>query len=568
MTESSDPSAEVRALMEAGELDAAAIYLRWHLDNQPDDGSARGLFGDCLMQLGQLSAAEREYRHALLDSDDVERLLLRLALVSQSRNRYDEALGYYRRAFALMPPVGGPGGWAETAMSSLSAAWPQHPTTSDRTTILFSGMADRAVAGSAGRNDRGYWEYAPIARAYMSAFDLMGVSHRFIAHPEYVSDAVAEFHSRRCIHFRIGPLNEPRLIKGAYNILISNGSFSEPPHGDNRLHPFVDWTKVAEMFDEVWAPSEYSQAILSARTSAKVVHVPPPVQPPGGGDMPIGRTIARLPVGKGTLERLRFVPLSIFPRLQYRFGERAAREARTLGDIVARISGEPRVFLTVLNRGDDRQQVRALLEAFNNHAARYPDAVLLLLYMASDTSPASVNVDLAQQHLEFPDRLLEAFCSDQIWLSPDRWNLAEIEQLCTIAHFFIGCPSVDGHSHLLLSAMAHGCVPIMPRHTALCNIIDSETAVVIPSRSTSDEEPQGARQAGRHEPDANLITADDVEEALARASALSEADYTKLQVEAEAVVRRKYGLKVVTKRFQRMLATVPESDMGMTGRRA
>lgn len=544
MTGELNINTDVAALMAAGQWDVAAILIRQMLADQPDDAGARILYGDCLLQLGQFAAAEQSYRVALSDRGSMSVLLSKLALLARARNRFDEALGYYQE-FRGKPSAhaGGDTQMADEA-AAIRAAWPRRPEVSpDQLTIIFSGLSFPGVPAVHWGRDKAFWRYAPIAQAYMSVLDAAGFSYRVIAHPEYIADAATEFGTSDCIHIRIAPPDNPRLLKGAYNILVCPATVADLPISKKEKHPFADWMTLIEAFDEIWAPTRYSFDILVNYTRAKARLAPPPLIPVGNTGL-VGEPERRRAIGIQTLDNRKFIPLAVFPRIQPLFSNWSARQARTLGSIVQGMIEEPRVFLAMVVQGDSRQHVRALVEAFSEYLLWHPDALLLILYMAVDLPPEAINPDIARHHLELPDRLLETLCSDRIWLCSDQWSPDALAELYAMTHFFIGCPSIEGHSQMLVDAMTHGCVPIMPRHSGLCDIIDDDSAVVIASTPMDDL------------PSEHLITAEDVSDALARAGALSDEAYAALQAQAVTSAHRIHGGKNTTGLFQQFVSTL------------
>ena len=346
------------------------------------------------------------------------------------------------------------------------------------------------------------------------------------------------------------------MIRGATNILVFAWEFDELPMADGWPHPFSDRRAMINRFDEIWMPSQHSASVMANLTRAPVYCVPSPVLPRPAGRRWRNGAFERGELARHTLADNNFVPLSVFPQFQGDLTDHAKREAQPLWNIIRRVEGRPKIFLTIANPHDRRKNLRPLIEAFADYARGHPEAILLIKTSAFDFTTDTINRLIFTHQLARDDESLEAFVSKSIWICNDSLDDDDLDELYAIVDFYICTPTAEGQNLPLLEAMLRGCVAVAPRHTAMLDYITQDNAVVIGSRRGTPPEDL-RRTFGLRNADIDIIEAADVGRALLEAGALTDERKAHLASAGRDTVRSRYSAAGLLSQWARLLHMVP-----------
>ncbi|MGE6693731.1 tetratricopeptide repeat protein [Sphingobium limneticum] len=445
-----------------------AIRLRRLLAESTDDDSLRVALADKYVVLGHYAAALREYGRALAGEGDADSILGRLAKTALKRGRIEESRGYFDAARTIVPTVED---WPDWLSANNEGASDKIKSEHNRCLILFSGVPpiDLVPICPGLRRDR----VSHLARGYWEALLGFGVECRYLSHPEYFADAKSEF-GRQCLHLRIADSDDPRILKGARNVMVYTSPVPASHQGRRWPHPFADFTRVLGLFDEIWTPSVEAVPALETLIDVPVKYINYPAPP---------RPLSSEQDMASDARALSAVPLALFARVQHLMDQTAEAGRKNVADILNDADTVPdrKIFFAVADRHDRRDQLLPLLQGFAKAAAQDPRLLLILLYDLPGASATDLFEHLVSRHLARADRLLETLCSDRIWICNVLPETIELERLLDAADFFLTCPMIRDYDPYLMLAMAQGCVAVSPYACIDEQQATSRTAVLVES---------------------------------------------------------------------------------------
>ncbi|WP_167338351.1 glycosyltransferase [Paraburkholderia oxyphila] len=505
-------------------------------------------FGHALKEAGFLSRVEAYYYGASDNADGDLEYRLQMAHLAKVRGRFAEAADYYTKALGIARANGDLvqtsqiKQFLEPVRRVLDCNPTHHQGVDYYVSSAASGLLASLAAPASEQLGKANYSYAFAANGFVEAFENLGYYVSPVAHPEYFPVPKSN-DGKRVRHISFAPPHLARVIKGGYNIIHFAWEFARiPSQAENvSAHPFQDWLRMLNAFDEIWLPSRFAVSVVAPLVSKPVRYVPSPValpkRQPARDREGYALALAR------PLESLRWVPLSIFPRLQANFAAHAMARARSTMDLVRRVgSGRvSRIFLTILNPHDRRKQLKPLLQAFCGLAERDRDAILLIKTSSPDDTNETINQRLLSHQIADETELVPPYVSNQIWIYNGALTSAQLSALYGIASFYVCTSSAEGQNLPLLEAMAHGCVPLSVTHTAMADYITSDNAITIDSELA--ESPANMRQEyGMFDNfRINHVTAQAVGDALDVAFKLDREAYLRLSRNAIETVRAEYG---------------------------
>ncbi|HEV2169727.1 MAG TPA: glycosyltransferase [Candidatus Binatus sp.] len=227
---------------------------------------------------------------------------------------------------------------------------------------------------------------------------------------------------------------------------------------------------------------------------------------------------------------------------------RAVCEARSvlLGDWLARKrtrGGKLRIYLTILNPEDFRKDLDAMLRGFYYFAAAHPGNVLLVKAVTSQSrfSLPDVVADVVRAKMA-PWTNME---SDDVVFFNDFLDDETLSSLYSLADFYLCTSVAEGQNLPLLEAMAHGIVPVAPRHTAMLDYIAEDNAVIVKHRRVPNDCEHFAACATGKPFHINRCGFVDVCDALERSARLSERTRRRISARAIEAVRERYSYEAV-----------------------
>jgi glycosyltransferase involved in cell wall biosynthesis len=544
----------------------AARLLRVAVARKDDPGLWMQ-YGHALKEAGFLIEAGHAYervRHLAGDSAD---LLVQLGHFRKISGEFHKAAELYRAAAERpdLPPALKPelDGYIRTLSRVLQGPLP-HENGDAR--LLFSCAAPKSLwsdprSQSSGMGKANY-SYAFALRGFQRAADALGIPWSFVEAAPFVPDVSALTDAPHPIHLAFYPPSDARLIKGAYNILCFAWEFPILPDGRNWGHAFNSPARMLGLFDEIWTPSSYAAEVVSRYTEKPVHFVPSPILPERTG-APARRKSGAAQDAR-TLRRLRrakWVPLSILPRLQGNFDSHAVARQRHIHEVLGEYAEPPKVFLSIFNPHDLRKQIRPMIEGFLKLLETFPNAILLLKTVLADEPPSMINRHVMGAQMESGGLPVEAFVSQNVWLTNATLSEEEMSDLYGISDFYLCTSFAEGQNLPVLEGMSQGVVPVTVRHTAMTDYIEPEHAIVI-------EHEVGPLPAMLQETyrlwgqDSNVVTADKVHDALRTACGLGSADYDTLARRGMAMVAERFGSDILASAYEQALGRAGEGKRG------
>jgi glycosyltransferase involved in cell wall biosynthesis len=276
-------------------------------------------------------------------------------------------------------------------------------------------------------------------------------------------------------------------------------------------HPFLNQRAMLALCDEVWVPSPFTAGVLRAHGIDRVHVIPAPVRPP---DARMAAAAAR-----SMLADLPAAPLllnALWPEALQR--DQVASRVLPLAQALRRAGRGGPVFLAVLNPGDRRKNLDALIRGFHLFRRDHGHAVLIvkalvspLVHDVAQVAGPIVGARMAPGTAMADDGILviNAFLTD-----------AEMSALYCLADFYVCTSIAEGQNLPLLEAMAHGTVPVSTAATAMAAYIGPGNAVVIPAREAANDRADLAGMVAGRAFGIAVCGARDVRDSLAQAAGL------------------------------------------------
>jgi hypothetical protein len=271
------------------------------------------------------------------------------------------------------------------------------------------------------------------------------------------------------VHVRVSELDDPRLIKGLPNVLLTRLPFVEVPAVDGHAsyHPFADYARVMASFDEVWVTSEGEQAALSAlHPSVQLL----PALSLGCETAALGEPsrhrgqVMELVSAASHLSDVLTSPLVYYGRDVAGAAREMSGNAEvfplTMLDAVEGGRCDPgRIFFCSLDTAGAVALLAPLCDAFCDLAQRYPEALLLVHLPHAEQSPGAF-LRLLLRSAEFYQLNLSLLQSANIRVITCGHPDQVARRLFPCAAFQIESPLAQFGAHLAGVAVASGCLPI------------------------------------------------------------------------------------------------------------
>ena len=511
-------------------------------------------YGHALKEAGFHARAEAAYVKGLTLAPDNADLCLQLGHLAKVRDRLGEAREWFEKALelghdrpqdiafelGLLRKAGTEVAYRETMSASGSA--PFHVFMS----APGGGFAESNRAAMAAGLGHGDYSYAFAMRGFVDALEALEVDYTVIRHPEYIADIRERSNAQVNVHLGFYPPERLRLLKGAYNINCFAWEFDRlrAPEETLSAHAFADQAQMLNVPDEIWMPSVHGANAVQPSLSKPVKVVPAPVLNNLTSTPRQGRVTAReLEKGLRTLSDIAWQPLAILPRIQPQLNEGSAARQMRLQSILDLHGSERRapIYLSIFNAHDYRKQVKPMLEGFLKFTRTHPGAILLCKMTTVDKH-ATANEILMREQLQDAASLQSPLISERIWVTRQILTRGEMNALFDVADHYVCTSHAEGQNLPLIEAMGRGVVPVSVAGTAMDEYISEETAVVV----ATERRPFGPRLTARYGMyglETYFTSADQVQDALARAAELSDAHYAARSDGALTTVKRQYGLE-------------------------
>lgn len=355
------------------------------------------------------------------------------------------------------------------------------------------------------------------------------------------------------IHLCFRSSENVRLLPLAANIghfawefdrLKDEGLISEPVT-TNQKH-------MLSLLDEIWVPSAYTLKILQQYGLQNLALVPTPVC-----DGPTQR-----------LEREEALAiLGERPVLPWKLSNALTREeqaritlcgAQALGDC---LHAGGRMALVIANPGDLRKNLLAMVEGFVLSAS--PDDVLIVKL----TVPAGPEMLSASLFEHLLPRYAGPAAVDypNVWVLTEVLDDAEMTALYSLADFYLSASHCEGQNLPLLEAMAYGTLTVATANTAMADVVEEETAVVIPERETIGAIPRLAGEVAGISPKIGVADRFAIAKAIKRAGQLGSREREAKIAAAGAVIQARFSERAVMALVQERLIRVAPQRLAHAG---
>ena len=415
-----------------------------------------------------------------------------------------------------------------------------------------------------------HYSYGFAAHKFQRMLEQEGVRVLTIAHPEqFKTETFARsmgLNEGAYAHLMFRSTESIRPIPGAYNIAHFAWEFPYLKADASPDEPIIELqTHMLNLCDEVWVCCRYSARVLEEHGIGNIHIVPSPIEvaSPGRGS----KALAWEQLGHA--ESIHLVSFSTnFQGLPFELDREedyvklARTNARPLGRQprlqTALEKGGP-VVLSVLNPYDKRKNLANLIEGFLLATAGRDDAVLVIKLATSGV------VELPEGYLYHQIRLLfgrpHCLDEDRVIFVGGYLSDADMTALYRGADLYLCTSIAEGQNLPLLEAMAHECVPVSVRNTAMMDYITEENAVVIAeSEYKGVFSGLGGDVSGKTYP-ISLCDRYQIADAVGRAINLSTDKVERMRAACRATVEQGYGPDVV---FQRVLARLQAIDGEIT----
>ena len=415
----------------------------------------------------------------------------------------------------------------------------------DRTILVSSERKAeiRRQVGSA------HYPYAPVERRFAEVFRRLGFSVETIAEPQQLKDGAPRVH----VAFRSS--ENLRLVSGAFNVcqfgwefdVLQDRSLPSEPILHNQVH-------MLGLFDEIWAPSTYTQQVLRAHGLSQAQLMPTPVCEADPKPRLASQAILDL-IGDAPLTALG-ISTELTPIENQRLASRGTVALKHHPAILDRLGGgDGRLYLTVCNPHDQRKNLLSVIDGFR--MTKQPGDLLLIKLIITNDGDLEGAQDIHFRPLfqGAPGAIADP---DVVFLN-HYLDWPQMEALYSLADVYLSATHCEGLNMPLLEAMAFGVAPVATRVTAMTDYLTPENAVEISTTRYAGFLPGMAADVARRPYEVDVASRSDIARAIATTRALGSAELAQLGAAARRTVAELYSFEAVARRVGERLS--PHLDL-------
>ena len=293
----------------------------------------------------------------------------------------------------------------------------------------------------------------------------------------------------RVVHIAFKPFEELRLLKGAYNIAHVAWEHERLPTfagraaEDLRLRSnFNDYVYALSLFDEVWVGSTFARDVFLRHGLANTHVVPAPIAV-GTADLTDVRP-APPEIGQPEMEFVR----AEAGTLRRFLGQRAKLPVRPLlaGEVAGVRRRGGRVFVAVVNPGDQRKNIIGALLGFQKHWYAGGRNDLLVVKLLVDGAHKTLWDAMAhiRHRFEMAELEIDVLDCPGIMCCAGQLSTAEMGWLYRVADFYLCTSFAEGQNLPILESMAAGAVPVSTEVTAMADYLTPANSFRIAAERT------------------------------------------------------------------------------------
>ena len=552
---------------------AAAFFYKQLLKCEPSDAMLWLQHGHMLKECGLLQNALNSYQSAFALQQTNPEIQVQLAIISKLLGRFADASKFFAQAMLLDYPQNDFITTELEFIKATNAIRTRTPRSSSTDTRIFLSCVARLPIEAdvtSLKNFLGatHYSYAYAMMGFRDALEEAGHRCEIITNPEYIPDITERSPARRHIHLGFYPPDGARYLKGAFNIMCVAWEFERLKTSEETLsyHAFADAFAMLARSQELWLTSSYGVEAFRRSGLSAVHKVSTPVKVSRVSGRSRRLMTEEVEDIATRLDRLRWVPLAIWPAMQSTLSHQALSRSRALLDLTLDTPSQesPVFFVSVFNVHDFRKQIKPLLHAFSRLSQERKDCFLLLKINCIDGDNTNINEILFAAQVRDDGEITTPLISDRILLTTESLSREEMNLLYRLSSYYVCTSYAEGQNLPLLEAMADGIVPVSVNNTAMADYITPENGIVIKS-TYAPFSTRLTQRYGMYGLKTYHVESRDVLDALKQAVSLSDEQYFKYSDGAVRTVSSEYGVEPILAALERVASASAEDDLRDVG---
>ncbi|MDR3571294.1 MAG: glycosyltransferase [Candidatus Pacebacteria bacterium] len=313
----------------------------------------------------------------------------------------------------------------------------------------------------------------------------------------------------RFCHMAVKPLDHIELMRGVPNVIYYAWEFDRLTAQRTNNDPRTNQLLLLRQFDKIMVPCTFQHDVFQTSGLTQTVVVPIPV-----------------PIGNDSDALTSALKLNAF---DFRNRENILLDMHSLNQLY-----KGRIFLSVFNPLDPRKNFRNILMA----AASIDTHAVFIFKFTLDPNKTSTAWIIKRFGIDGV-RVGKAL----IYFIPSYISEHDMHRLMQTANFALSASTAEGQNLPLLEGMAHGQIPVAPRHTAMLDYIDSDTSCVIASRPV--KAPARTSYLGEADLRMHISNSEDISSAINNALSLSDTAVGFRSKACQSLVSRRYSTEAV-----------------------